>query len=192
MQSIIDFDKFMSEKNIVHRNTVTNHTDAVELLVMTGADMVAYQTTEKLLLMSIGVLKADEDGKYYYEHSVSRQPDIITDIKVECPNVKVSYYIGGQRYDPEEVKEFIVACSMYHECKIRITFLEKPTNDLEFKIHYRNYLIKPDIRRNMMYSRVKTKTNIYESGMCTPLANIDQGSFLRKIDNHKPSSLAIR
>jgi hypothetical protein len=177
MQSIIDYDQFMSERKIAHSDTVTNYTDAIELLVMTGADMVAYDTTEKLLLMSIGVLKADQDGNYYYEHNVSRQLDIISDIKVECPNVRVSYYIGGNKYNPEETKELVVACSMYHECNIRITFLEKPTNDLEFKIHYRIYLINTDIRKKMMYSRVQTKTNIYENGLCTPLAKMVQGPY---------------
>jgi len=178
MQSIIDYDKFMGERNIDNSDTVTNYTDAIELLLMTGADMVAYDTTEKLLLMSIGVLKADDDGNYYYEHNVSRQVDIISDIKVECPNVRVSYYIGGQRYDPEETKEFIVACSMYHECKIRITFLEKPTNDLQFNIHYRSYLINLDIRKKMIYSRVQTATYIYENGLCTPLAKMAQSFSL--------------
>jgi hypothetical protein len=177
MEDII-YDKFMSEKTILHSDTVTNYSDGILFLLEneSNADMITYNKTDKFLLLSVGVLNVDENNNYYYEYSVKRTGDIIDNIRIECQNkIKVSYYIGGCQYHPDVVEQFIPVSAIYHDFTIRITFLEKPTNEIEFVIYSRIYLLGKEHRKNMARNTIITKSNIYRNGMCGQLNNFTRG-----------------
>jgi len=88
------------------------------------------------------------------------------EVRPVSEKIKITYYIGGQQYEPRVVKEFIIVASPYHEFKIRITFLEKPTENFEFVVHSRNYIMDSELRKKLMVSRLITDSNIYYQGMC--------------------------
>jgi hypothetical protein len=182
MDNVIYYDKFMSERTILHSDTAKNYSDGILFLVenKSNADIITYDKTDKFLLLLVGVLRADENDNYYYEYSVDRVGDIIDNIKFKTLNknikTKISYYIGGYLYEPDLVKEFIFCASQYHEFKIRITFLEKPTNELEFIIYSRVYLLDTEYRNKLANNTIITKTNIYRDGMCCELNNFTKES----------------
>ena len=62
-------------------------------------------------------------------------------------NIEVSYIIGNRLFTTEKIKEFVMCASIYTEFKLRLTFLEKPKNNDEFKIIIRNHLINKKIGR---------------------------------------------
>ena len=174
MENVIYYDKFISEKNILHSDTVTNYSDGLIFLLKNkgNTDIITYNQRNKFLLLSIGVLQADENNNYYYEHTLTKDVDMIDNIRVEPinENIKISYYIGGISYDPNIVKEILFFALDYHDFKIRITFLEKPSNDFEFSIYSRAYLLDHGNDKNKITTKkIITNTNIYMSGMCMPL-----------------------
>ena len=174
MENVIYYDKFISGRKILHSDTVTNYSDGLIFLLKNkgNADIITYNQRNKFLLLSIGVLQADENDNYYYEHTLTKDVDMIDNIRVEPinENIKISYYIGGILYDPNIVKEILFFALDYHDFKIRITFLEKPSNDFEFSIYSRAYLLDHGNDKNKITTKkIITNTNIYMSGMCMPL-----------------------
>jgi hypothetical protein len=55
---------------------------------------------------------------------------------------------------------------MYHEFKLRITFLDKPNNDYEFEIRYKNYIMDSNLRNELRLKNVKLDNFMYSNGMC--------------------------
>ena len=169
MNNIIYYNKFINEKRILE-SYKDNYNDALRFMVenINNADIVVYDKIDNFLLLSVGVLKSDNNNNYYYEYSFDRQGDIVDNIKVECPNgkIKKSYYIGGIKYDPNEIEEFIIVAAPYHDLQIRITFLEEPTTSTKLLIYSRIYLINNEDRIKMRKSKIITRTNIYNDGMC--------------------------
>ena len=55
---------------------------------------------------------------------------------------------------------------MFHEFKIRFTFLETPVENYEFSICSRNYILKSDIREYFRNKTLITDTMKYENGLC--------------------------
>ena len=105
----------------------------------------------------------DTNGKYFYEYSVERLGEIVSNIHLdESQNldIKLTYYIGGIKYTPDEVNEFVLISARYHDFKIRFTFLEKPNHDYEFKLFLRYYIINNIDRKLLAQSIVVTKINI--------------------------------
>ena len=96
MENVIYYDKFISEKNILHSDTVTNYSDGLIFLLKNkgNTDIITYNQRNKFLLLSIGVLQADENNNYYYEHTLTKDVDMIDNIRVEPinKNIKISYY----------------------------------------------------------------------------------------------------
>ena len=79
------------------------------------ADGITYNSVRHFSINNISILELDNEGNYFYEFSVDRHGDIIDNIFLErSPNVKavLSYYIGGKKYSPEEVKKFVVGASI--------------------------------------------------------------------------------
>ena len=177
MSTTINYNEFMENVSIVHSDIAMNSHDAIKFFILQREihkeqiDMVTYNYKEKFLLFSSGFLQADENDNYFFEYTPKRDCDIIDNIEVRPinKNIKITYYIGGQQYDPQVVKEFIFVAAMYHEFKIRITFLEKPTENFEFVVHSRNYIIETELRKKLMVSRLNTDSNIYNEGMCTKI-----------------------
>ena len=173
----IKYDEFIKNASIVHSDIEMNYHNAIAFFILHKEiqkgqlDMVTYNNKEKFLLFSAGFLQADENDNYFFEYTPKRDCDIMDNIEVSPinKNIKITYYIGGQQYDPQVVKEFVFATAMYHEFKIRITFLEKPTENFEFVVHSRKYIIESELRKKLMVSKLTTDSNIYDNGMCVKI-----------------------
>ena len=177
MTTAINYDEFIKNASIVHSDMAMNYHNALEFFILHRGihkgrlDMVTYNYKEKFLLFSVGFLQADENDNYFFEYTPKRDCDIMDNIEVRPinKNIKITYYIGGQQYDPQVVKEFVFVAAMYHEFKIRITFLEKPTENFEFVVHSRKFIMEPELRKKLMVSKLTTDLNIYNQGMCTKI-----------------------
>jgi hypothetical protein len=176
MTDVIDLQDFLSSKKIMHSDTSTNFNDAIMFLVKNekNADIITYNYT-KQLLFDTNLLEIDREGHYFYEYRPDKIGDIIDNIRFESSNLnnQLTYYIGGIKYAPEEVSEFVFISALFHEFKIRITFLEKPSPNDKFKILSRYYLINSKNRGLLQSSRVITKNNIYNYGMYIKLNNFE-------------------
>ena len=117
---------------------------------------------DKFLINNIAVLKINNDGQYIYSYEPSRYCDMISDIKLESKPAKMHYLIGGVRYEPEDIDEFLFISSRYHVFEIFITFSEKPCNDDIFRIKYKAHDF------NYEHRKILASTDIiaYKNGMC--------------------------
>jgi hypothetical protein len=131
MTTTINYDEFMKNASIVHSDLAMNYHDALKSFILQREthkeeiDMVTYNNKEEFLLFSVGFLQVDENDNYFFEYTPKRDCDIMDNIEVspKNENIKITYFIGGNQYDARVVKEFIFVAAMYHEFKIRITFL---------------------------------------------------------------------
>ena len=161
---------FLSSKRILHNKMPCEYNDALRFFIenQDNTDIITYENTKHFSLLNVSVLERDADGKYFYQFSVKRDGDIIDNISYESISgipAQLSYYIGGDKYSPEEVDKFVIASSMYHDFQIRVTFLEKQKCNDEFKILSRYYLINQEDRKKLALSRVETENIIYHDGM---------------------------
>ena len=172
MTTTINLQDFLSSKKILHNETPCEYNNALRFFIENqekeSVDIITYENTRHVSLLNVSVLERDTDGKYFYQFSVKRDGDIIDNIRYESISgilAQLSYYVGGDKYMPEEVDKFVIASSMYHDFQIRVTFLEKQTCNDEFKILSRYYLINTEDRKKLATSRVKTENIIYSNGM---------------------------
>lgn len=161
---------FLENKRILHNKTPCEYNNALRFFIenQESTDIITYENIKHFSLLNVSVLERDANGKYFYQFSVKRDGDIIDNIHYESISgiqAQLSYYIGGDKYSPEEVDKFIIASSMYHDFQIRVTFLEKQTCNDEFKILSRYYLINPEDRKKLASNRVETENIIYYNGM---------------------------
>ena len=173
MTNTIDLEDFLSSKKIVHGEREMNHTEGLTFFLENNqkenTDIITYNYTRRFSMLSISVLEIDKNGNYFYEYSLDRNADIVDNIRFESSSnlyAQLTYYIGGIEYLPEEIEKFVVVSAQYHEFKVRITFTEKPNLGDKFKLLFRYYLINSPDRTLLSKSRIKTKTNIYNYGMC--------------------------
>jgi hypothetical protein len=167
----INLEDFLLSKRILHSNIINNYQDAINFYINNkhNTDIVTYTSIRHFVLFNISVLEKDEEDNYFYEFSIQRSGDRIDDIHFESDsnmNVQMSYYIGDIKYTPEEINEFIIIHSQYYNLQIRITFLEKPTMNDEFKIISRYYIINAQDRRILATSNIETKNMVYSNGIC--------------------------
>jgi len=154
----------------INNKTVCDYNNALKFFIINqdNADIITYKNTKHFSLLNIGVLERDADGNFYYQFSIDRHGDIIDNICYESIsgiNAQLTYYIGGDKYLPEEIDKFVIVSSMYHDFQIRVTFSEKQTTNDEFKILSRYYLINPENRKKLAISKVETENIIYSNGM---------------------------
>jgi len=158
----IDYDDFMSKKNILNIDTIEQTTDGF------NADIITYTKTIKIVLTPDN-LKKYTDSNYYYEyvHTIDENIDIIDNIKCECStlNFEFKYLIGGISYDVDEFTEFIAIASRYYKFEIYFNFSEIPTNENELYIHFRCYKLGSADKKKLESSTILTKTLMYSSGM---------------------------
>jgi len=177
MTTPINYYEFMENASIVYSNDEMNYIDAVKFFIHNRethegeVDMFAYNNKEKFLLSSVDFLQVDNNDNYFFEYTLNRDCDIMDNIEVspKNENIKITYFIGGHQYDAQVVKEFIFVAAMYHCFKIRITFLEKPSENIEFIVHSRKYIMELELREKIMESKLTTDSNIYDQGMCTKI-----------------------
>ena len=170
MTTTMNLQDFLSSKKILHNGTPCEYNNALRVFIenQDNADIITYENTRHFSLLNVSVLERDADGNFFYQFSVKRDGDIIDNISFERISgipAQLSYYIGGDKYMPEEVDKFVIASSMYHDFQIRVTFLEKQTTNDEFKIHSRYYLVNTEDRKKLATSRVETENIIYGDGM---------------------------
>ncbi len=161
---------FLSSKKILYNETPCEYNNALRFFIenQESADIITYENIRHFSLLNVSVLERDTDGKYFYQFSVKRDGDIIDNIRYESISgisAQLSYYIGGDKYMPEEVDKFVIVSSMYHDFQIRVTFLEKQTCNDEFKILSRYYLLNTEDRKKLATSRVETENIFYANGM---------------------------
>ena len=173
MNNTINFQEFINSKTILHDDTIDNYFDGLKLLIENSGkvDIITYNRTNRFLLFSVSVLECDKDGNYYFERSLERNCDIVSDFSFESlnQNARMSLIIGGNEYDYNKIDPFIIVSSQYHEFKFRITFNEEPNSNDKIKISYRCYLMNINDRELFAKNIIRTKTNIYSDGMCLPL-----------------------
>jgi hypothetical protein len=176
MSQIIDLYDFLSNKIIIHSEDVTNHKDGLILFIENKehADAITYNSVRHFSINNISMLELDEKGNFFYEFSVDRNGDIIDNIilgHLSNINAQLTYYISGKRFLPNEVKKFVFCCAMYNDLKIRVTFLEKPNANDEFRIIMRNYLLDPIDRKSLATNPLGVECdNIrYYNGVCCGL-----------------------
>ncbi len=169
--SIVNIDDFLSTRRILHNETPLEFNDALMYFMQNReiADIITYQNESQFVLNNINILEKDRNLNLFYQFSVKREADIVDSIRFESTsnlNVELSYYIGGIKYMPEKFSEFVTIASAYNDFQIRVTFLESPSVDAEFKIVARYYLINSDDRNILVRNKVVTKNIIYFEGVC--------------------------
>jgi len=159
--------------NIIHSETITNYEDGLSFFIENKEhiDAITYNSVRHFLINNISILELDEYGNIFYEFSIDRNSDIIDNIYLECPEhvkAQIVYYINGKKFLPEEVKSFIICAAVYNDFKIRVTFLEKPNFNDEFKIIMRNYLLNVVDKKILSTNTLGVKCDniIYHNGVC--------------------------
>ena len=170
MTEIIDLKEFLENKKIIHSETATNFIKGLTFFLdnQKNTDIITYNSTINFLINNIDIFKINDKGYKYYDISIERASDIIDDIHLENTNnlnIEVSYIIGNRLFTTEKIKEFVMCASIYTEFKIRLTFLEKPKNNNEFKIVFKNYIINRKNRELLLKNPVKTKYINYMNGV---------------------------
>ena len=172
-ENMIYYDDWYNKLTIQETN-VTDYSNALLLLFKTTQDCVTFINTEKITIAKNDFIK-DDDGYYYYKHRVSRDCDIIDNIKINSSNndLKIKYYVNGHYIDMDEILLFLM---IYNDCDICIKVLEKPIMDVDVTIQSRKYLIHNNSSiKNMLEKKVLdlknpqkllTKKNTYMCGMC--------------------------
>ena len=163
----INYDEFINNLKILHSDTINDFTSGLQFLIDSQSDAISYNQTKQFSLLNVSVLEKNNNRNYFYDITLDREGDILNNFNLESKNknIKLNFIIGGKIYEMNEINELIIVASPYSDFKIRITFLEKPNIDDEFKISYRVYLLESDIRRNFMNNPIKTETNIYIDGV---------------------------
>lgn len=174
MCDTINLYDFIKEREFIHHSEILSYTEGLTLLVQQPKYVsgITYNFTEHISLVNVDVLKIDDTGQYYYEFSPERNGDIIDEIKYEQLtdlDAELTYNIGGIDYLSKEVNEFLFVSALYNEFKVRITFMRKPEINDKFKINSRYWLIDSEPRRLLQRSKVITKYNIYDGGICKRL-----------------------
>ena len=187
----IDYDNFIRGQTILQSDT-SDHSDALKLLKDKDG-IVSYKKSQTFLLLNIGVLPLDERQNPYYEYKVGREGDIASYSVTSTLRHSYRYMIGGKLYDDTRVREFIVCSSMYTECIIRVTFLERPVHEAEFTIHSTIYLLGANLRKEFMNKTVLTTTNVYRDGICSEIkgTTFHRPFLLRKIHNYAMEGIIL-
>ena len=169
MSNIIDIYEFLSNKNIIHSDTVTNYHDGLIVFVENKVDAITYNSVRHFSINNVSMFEIDEKGNYFYEFSIDRYGDIIDNIYFEKSknlSAQFIYYIGGKRYLPNEIKKFVTCSAPYTEFKVRIVFFEKPTFNDEFKMMMRNYLLNEEHKKILYMHHIKCDDMMYNNGVC--------------------------
>ena len=173
MSDIIDYDDFMSNKNILHNEDINNHFNGLKYLIESKADIISYIKTDIYSTNNVDLFMRDNDNNYIVHVPIIRDCDIIDNIIVnsDC-DIKVQLILGIDTYNYDDIKEIILASSSYNEIKIKLIFNKKPNMDDSINIKYRCYLINNDYRQVLLKNHINTKSNKYRNGCIYPYDNI--------------------
>jgi hypothetical protein len=160
--SQIDLYNFLSDKTIIHSEYATDYKTGLLFFVENKkcADAITYNSVRHFSIYNISMFELDEKGNYFYEFSIDKNGDIIDNITLEhLPNInaQLTYYISSKKFLPEEVNKFVICAAMYTDFKVRVTFLEKPDINSEFRVIMRNYLLQSELREMISNSPLGVK-----------------------------------
>jgi hypothetical protein len=174
LKNLINYNDFMSGKKILHTNDANNYNDALHFKISNEdiADAITYNEKQSFAINNIDVLGKTYDGKYYYNYILPTYADVIDNILVECDeNVEIKYLLGGVEYKVGELNEYLVRSCVYHTFIIRIIFLQKPKNETEFNILFRNYIFNLEHRKILGSRPFITSSTIYYNGISKKIDN---------------------
>lgn len=165
-------ENFMKTISFVHCNTAMDDADAVNFCKLINktknhknSDSVSYDAVKCFRMMNVGVIDVNKDNHSYYDYIIQKDCDILTNISVHAEKkIKLSYFIGNIECDFNKITELVLCKIIYDDIKLRITFLERPITQDEFKIYSRRYFIDKTPRRLLLNSAVKTKYLGYLNG----------------------------
>ena len=164
-----DYETFIKSIEIIHDDSIDNINDALVFLVEKEKS-VSYYTKTILKLCNVDVMEIDKQGNYIYEDIIKGyNVDIIDSITFTSnnKNVPMIFNVGGRLY--YDVNTLLMVLSSYTEIKLRFYFTQKPNIGDEISVCYKNSLLIPKERKELMkYQVVTTDTNKYSNGMCLP------------------------
>ncbi len=161
----LNYEDVMNNLIIEHSETINDYVNGLRFLIDSQCDGISYKKYRQFSLLNVGVLEKDGNGNYFYEFNLDRDGDIYDNFNFESNNnITISYIINSNIYNT--LNEFIVVASQYNDIKIRVTFLDKPNNNDEFRLSYRVYLLESDNRNQFMKNSIMTRTNFYSNGVC--------------------------
>jgi len=70
-------------------------------------------------MLNVSVVEKDNEGKYYYDHEIKRDCDIVSDFIFDTNNLNVSFMfvIGLNEYKIDDIKEIVLASCLYSQVK---------------------------------------------------------------------------
>ena len=164
----LNYEDVMNNLIIEHSETINDYVDGLRFLIDSQCDGISYKKYRQFSLLNVAVLEKDGNGNYFYEFNLDRDGDIYDNFKFESNNnITISYIINSNIYNT--LNEFLVVASQYSDIKIRVTFLNKPNSNDEFRLSYRVYLLESNSRHYLIKNSIKTNTNLYNNGVCHKL-----------------------
>lgn len=170
----ITLENFMKTTPILHCNAAEDDAEAIsfcdyinehENYKAAYACSASYDAVNCFRMMNVGVMNVDANNNSYYDYIIQKDCDILTDIRVQTERrVKLSYFIGSVKYDFDKITELILCKIIYDDIKLRITFLERPITQDEFKVFSRRYFIDKTPRKSLLNSAIKTNYLGYMNG----------------------------
>jgi len=173
----INLDDHLKHISILHNDEIDNYNDALFCLIRNkDVDAVTYFGTTTFSINNIAILNKDKDGFYFFNYSMYRIGDMFSDITILntniSKNIKLDYYIGGIRYNPEDFEKLLSMSMMLQEITLRFTFLKKPSNDDEFGIRVKYWVFKDELRKKLKNSEVILGDNLYKGNMVSRSINV--------------------
>ena len=174
LKNSIKYNDFMSNKQILHTDNLNDYHNALQFAIDNEnvADAITYFEKRTFAINNINVLGKMDDGNYYYDFILPTYADVVDNILVECDeDVEIKYLLGGVEYKVGELNEHLIRSCIYHTFVIRTIFLQKPKNDTEFNIVFRNYLFNLEHRKTLISRPFITSSTIYYNGISKKIDN---------------------
>lgn len=110
----------------------------------------------------------DKNGRHFIEFCLPRSwVDICTNFKVSHPSVELGLNIFGKTYPINEKTIIIPCCGLYTPMNIRLFFQTESDALEEITVDYDCYVLKEDVRRNLMKQRILMDEVMYYDGVAT-------------------------
>lgn len=181
MSNPIYFCDFLFQKKILHSETPMDYESALTFFIQhqKDYDMITYSYIKHFYLFQVSVLEKDENHHLFLEHSLEKLGDIVDHISILQSTVpmEISFSVDHQPYPLNDRQPFLLVSAPYSECRIRFTFLEKPTLGDEFQISFRYYLLNSDSRKQLQNKNVLVNHCMYKNGTVVQVGKKSHPSF---------------
>ena len=126
--------------------------------------------------MNFNIIHIGIDNIPYVDYETSKICDMIDNIEVTSSSDiidSINYIIGGQIFKSTDVKEFVRIASIFHNFIIQIKLKKVPELTDTFDIKQRHYLMKNNIRSELVRNSVSSDSIIYSRGITGRVNNDD-------------------